>query len=306
MRRFVAGVALVLVVVLAAAVPLAAAAAETRSVALVVTDAEGAFVPDIRAEEVRVFENGEPREIVAFERDERPLAVALVLDTSTGAVRVFRGPAFEAVWSFVSRLPSGSKCTLWTTGDHARKIGELKGERPEIEKKVAQGFSFEGPNALLDALVDAAESLGRESGRRRALVAVSGAGAGHASLSPGDVMSQVRKAGARVLGVMYREGESGGAGSLMGLDAPRDTANLTIVGAGDHERILSGLAQSTGGRLESIPTVMGTSRILESLGADLGGQYRLRLVASEAKGSRRIDVRLARSGVRWRVAVDTP
>jgi hypothetical protein len=290
---------------LAAAAPLAAAG-ETRSVALVVTGTEGAFVPDVRAEEVHVLENGEPRELVAFERDERPLAVVLVLDTSTGAVRVFRGSAFDAVWSFVARLPAGSRCTLWTTGDHARKIGELRGERPEIEKKVAQGFGFEGPNELLDTLVDAAESLGRESGRRRALVAVSGAGAGHASLSPGDVMSQVRKAGARVLGVMYREGESGGAGSLVGLDVPRDTANLTIVGAGDHERILSGLAQSTGGRFESVSTVMGTSRILESLGAELGGQYRLRYVPADTKGPRRIDVRLARSGVRWRVAVDTP
>ena len=163
-----------------------------------------------------MLENGEPRELLAFEPDERPLAVVLVLDTSTGAARVFRGTAFDAVWSFVSRLPSGSKCTLWTTGDHARKIGELKGERPEVEKRVAQGFGFEGPNALLDTLVDAADSLGRESGRRRALVAVSGAGAGHATLSPGDVVSQVRKAGARVLGVMYREGESGGAGPSLG------------------------------------------------------------------------------------------
>jgi hypothetical protein len=299
MRRFV-------LTLLAAAAPLAAAAGDTRSVALVVTDAEGAFVPGIRAEEVRVLENGEPRELLAFEPDERPLAVALVLDTSTGAARVFRGTAFDAVWSFVSRLPAGSRCTLWTTGDHARKIGELKGERPEVEKRVAQGFGLEGPNALLDTLVDAAESLGRESGRRRALVAVSGAGAGHASLSPGDVMSQVRKAGARVLGVMYREGESGGAGSLSGLDAPRDAANLTIVGTGDHERILSGLAQSTGGRFESIPTVMGTSHILESLGGELGGQYRLRFAVSDAKGARRIEVRLARPGVRWHVAVDTP
>ncbi len=148
---------------LAAAAPLGAAAGDTRAVALVVTDAEGTFVPGIRAEEVRVLENGEPRELVAFERDERPLAVVLVLDTSTGAARVFRGPAFDAVWSFVARLPSGSKCTLWTTGDHPRKIGVLEGERPAVEKKVAQGFGLDGGNTLLDTLVEAAESLGRES-----------------------------------------------------------------------------------------------------------------------------------------------
>jgi hypothetical protein len=299
MRRF----ALALLV---GAGPLGAAADDALSVALVVTDAENAFVPDIRAEEVRVLENGEPRELVAFERDARPLAVALVMDTSTGAARVFRGPAFDAVWAFVSRLPLGSRCTLWTTGDHPRKVGVLDGARPAVEKKVAQGFGPDGGNTLVDTLVDAAESLGRESGQRRALVAVSGAGAGHTNLSPGDVSSRVRKAAARVLGVMYREGESASAGSLMGLDTLRDTANLTIVGAGDHERILSGLARGSGGRFESVPAVLGVGRILESLAAELGGQYRLRYAATEAKGARRIDVRLARSGVRWRVAIDTP
>jgi hypothetical protein len=290
--------------IVAAALPLTALA-ETRSVALVVTDAQGAFVPDVRADEVQVVENGEPREIVSFGKDDRPLAVVLVLDTSTGAADVFRGQAYGAVAGFLARLPAGSACTLWATGDHPRKIGVLDGGAQQVEKKIAQGFSSEGPNALLDTLAEAAESLGRESGRRRALVAVSGAGAGHTSLSPGDVSSAVRRPGARVLGLMYRQGQSGDVGPLMGR-GPRDTANLTIVGPADHERILSGLAQGTGGRFESVPTVMGVDRILESLAAELGGQYRVRFEASSAKGPKRIDVRLARTGARWRVAVDSP
>jgi hypothetical protein len=291
---------------LAATLAAATAAAETRTVALVVTDAQGAFVPDVRADEVRVLENGEVREIVSFARDERRLAVALVLDTSTGAARVFRGQAFDAVSAFLSHLPEGSNCTLWTTGDHPRRIGVLEGERPQVDKKVAQGFGFEGPNALLDGLVEAAESLGRESGRRRALVAVSGAGAGHTSFQPGDVSAQVRKGGARVLGVMYREGVSGSPGSLVGLDVPRDVSNLTIVQAADHERVLSGLARVTGGRFESVPTVLGVPRLLESLGAEIAGQYRLRYAGSDGKGPRQVDVRLARTGVRWRVTIDSP
>jgi VWFA-related protein len=299
MRRFV-------LALLAAAAPLATAAAETRSVALVVTDARGEFVPDVRAEEVQVVENGEPRELTSFAKDDRPLAVALVMDTSTGAARAFRVEAYAAVSAFLARLPPGSRCTLWATGDHPRKLGELKGERPEVETKVSQGFGLEGPNALLDTLVEAAAALQRESGRRHALLAVSGAGAGHTSFSPGDVTSQVRRAGGRVLGVMYREGEAGGAGSLMGLDSIRDGVNLTMIGAGDHERILASLARSTGGRFESVPTVMGVRQILESLGAELGGQYRLRYAAAEGKGPRRVDVRLARQDVRWRVVVDTP
>ena len=291
---------------LAAAIALPALAVEVRPVALVVTDAQGAFVADVRAEEVKVLENGELREVVSFEKDDRPLAAVLVLDTSASATTVFRGPAYGAVSAFVARLPSDTKCALWATGDHPRKIGDLAGDAKAIEKRVSQGFGTAGTNTLLETLVDAAEALGREPGRRRALVAVSGAGAGHTNLAPGEISARVRKAAGRVLGVMYREGATGAAGPLMGLDSPRDTSNLSIVGAGDHERILSGLAQSTGGRFESVPTALGVDRILESFAAELGGQYRIRYAAAEGKGPRRIEVRVARPGVRWRVAVDTP
>jgi VWFA-related protein len=284
----------------------AAADAETRSVALVVTDAHGTFVGDVRADELRVLENGEARELVSFARDERPLALVLVLDTSTGAARVFRAEAFDAVSALLSGLPEGTRCTLWTTGERPRRMGVLEGGRAPVEKKVAQAFGLEGPNELLDALSESAESLARESGRRRALVAVSGAGAGHTTLSPGDVSARVRRAGARVLGVLYREGESGGPGSLRGLDVPRDDVNLTIVGSGDHERVLSGLARATGGRFEAVPTTLGVRQILASMGAEIAGQYRLRYAGSDTRGPRQVDVRLARTGVRWRVAVDTP
>jgi VWFA-related protein len=297
---------LLLVVLALGVAPPPGATAATRSIALVVTDADGGFVPDLRPEEVQVLENGEPRERVGFERDERPLAVALVLDTSTGAARVFRVQALDALAAFRAALPPGTKCTLWSTGDHPRKVGEVGPERESAEKRVAQAFGLDGANALLDALVEAADALRRESGRRRALVVVSGAGAGHTNLSPGDVVAETRKAAARVVGVLYREGASGAVGPLSGLDAPRDAANLTIVGASDHERILDGLAQATGGRFESVGTAIAVARVLESMAAELGGQYRLRYAGSDAKGPKRVEVRLARPGVRWRVAVDAP
>ena len=298
MRRFV-------LALLAAAVPIAAAA-ETRPVALVVTGAEGAFVPDIRAEEVRVLENGEARELVSFEKDDRPLAVVLVMDTSSGAATVFRVHAFDAVSAFVARLPAGSKCTLWTTGDHPRKVGDLEGDRPKVEKRVAQGFGLEGTNTLLDTLVDAAESLGREAGRRRALVAVSGAGGRpHEPLSRRRDLTGAQGGRARARrhvprGRERHDGLAHGPRHPPGHAQPHDRAGGRR--RADPIRPRAG----HGGRFESVPTVIGVSRIMESLGAELGGQYRLRYAAAEGKGPRRIEVRLARQGVRWSVAVDSP
>lgn len=297
---------LVVLLALSVAGPAPARAAEARTVALVVSDEQGAFVPDIRSEEVRLFENGEPREITSFVKDDRSLAVALILDASDGGLAVFRVHAPGAVQAFLSGLPAGAHVTLWTTGERSKKLGELKGDAEAIEKKVAQGFGVGGTNALLETLVDAAGSLGRESGRRRAIVAVCGQWSGHTTWSPGDVSSKLRRAAARVFGVMYREGETSRVGSLMGLDQPRDVSNLTVVGPDDHERMLIGLAQATGGHFESVGTGLAVSHQLEAFAAELGGQYRVHFTVGDTKGPRRIEARVLRPGVRWRVVVDSP
>ena len=288
------------------AAPVALFAADPKPLALAVHDAQGQFVADLRADEVRVLENGEARELAGFERDERPLACALVLDTSLGASRVFRTQAFEAVWSFVSKLPPESKCQLWGTGDRPRKLGALDGERKDVEKKVGQGFASEGGNVLMDTVVEAAKSLERESGKRRAMVVLTGAGAGHTTYTPNDVTAAARKAGAPVFTVMYDEGEAAGAGQLRMIDGPRDANNLTIVGPNDHERVLSGLAQGTGGHFERVANAAAAPVPFQSLATELGGQYRLRYVPAEIKGPRRVEVRVARPGLRWRIAPDSP
>jgi hypothetical protein len=89
-------------------------------------------------------------------------------------------------------------------------------------------------------------------------------------------------------------------------DAPRDANNITIVGPADHQRVLSGLAQGTGGRFERVASAAGAGAPFQAFAADLGGQYRLRYVPGDAKGPKRVEVQVARAGVHWRIALDSP
>ena len=294
------------VLAVAIAAPLAATAAQEQSVALVVTDSEGAFVADLRKEEVQVLENGEAREIVGFSRDPRPLAVALVLDSSDSAVGLFRVHAYDAVSAFLAGLPAGSRCTLWSTGDRPRRLGALEGDAAAVEKKVGQGFAFGGANTLLDALVEAGRDLQHVSGHRRALVVVASASSGYSSWTPREVFDRVRRAGARVLSVQYRQGGGGPSAPAVGLYGPRDVSSLTMVGAADHERMLASLGRATGGRLESVGAALGVKGVIGAFARELSGQYRLRYVSVPASGPRKVEVRLSRTGLRWSVAVDAP
>jgi hypothetical protein len=294
------------VCVLATGLAVPATGAESRAFGLVVTDALGQFVSDLRAEEVRVLENGEARELTSFELDSRRLAAYLVLDTSEGAGRVFRTQAYDAVWGFVQGLPEGTSCILWSTGERARKLGPLGGERKDVDKKVGQAFAIEGPNALMDTVVEAAQALSKESGKRRALVVLSGTGAGHTSYSPVEVATEGRRPAAQVIALFYGEGEAANAGSLRLGDSPRDVANLQIVGGPDHERIVSGLARATGGRYERVPSALGAGTAFAGLAGELGGLYRLGYAPGEVQGARRVEARVSRPGVRWRVTLDNP
>ncbi len=303
MRRLFRGLPGLLV---ATAAPALLHAADSRPFGLVVLDAQGKFVPDVQAEEVRVLENGQLRELADFERDDRPLAAYLVLDTSAGATRVFRTQAFDSVWSFVSGLPKDARCTLYSTGERPRKLGALDGERKDVEKKVGQGFAIEGPNALMDTVVEAAGALARESGKRRVLVVLSGSGAGHASYPPNEVAAQGRKPMAPVIALMYGEGAAASAGRLFLGNGPRDADNLTIVTEADHEKILSGLAQATGGRFERVPSALGVGTAFATLAGVRAGPYRVRYLPGAVHGPRRVEVRVARPGVHWRVTLDNP
>jgi VWFA-related protein len=287
------------------ALPLGAGAADEQAVALIATDAAGHFVGDLARDEVLVFENGEPREVVRFERDERKLDLALVVDSSDGATRSFRVHAYEDLAAFHALLPEGTRCTVWATGERPRRVGELKGDPAKDEKVVAQIFGFGGTNTLLDTLVDAAERLARSSGRRRAIVAISGASAGNTSWTPREVMGRVGQARAAVFGVQFREGSGGPAGPGAG-NQRRDPSSLTMVGSSDHERILTGLSRSTGGRFESTSAALGVGPLLEAYARELAGQYRLRYVTVPTKGQRKVEVRVTRPGVRWRLTVDAP
>ena len=131
--------------VLATAAPALAAAAEPRALALAVSDAQGQFVADLRAEELRVLENGEPRELAALRARRAAARRVPGARHQRRRARVFRTQAFDAVWSFVSSLPAGSKCTLWSTGDRPRKLGALDGDRKAVDKKVGQGFASRAP-----------------------------------------------------------------------------------------------------------------------------------------------------------------
>jgi VWFA-related protein len=267
-----------------------AAPAEVRTVLVSLTDAAGAPVEDVRPEEVALLENGVARELTRVELDERPLTLAVIVDSSEPIRTSFRLHVVDAVMRFLNRLPSGAVYSLWTTGDRPTKLVDFTDDKGAALQPLKRVFP-RGGNTLLDALVEASRDLVQREGERTLIVSVTGASIGFANYDRRQVVDIVAGNAMQFLSVEFL----GSNGAFVG------TGDLGQVGRLDYEFVLSQLAERTGGRFETTLSPMGLDRTLQKLSADLRGQYRISYATLPDLDERKLEVQVARPEVQVRM-----
>ena len=275
---------------LALQAPAAGAPAETRTVTFSATDDKGAAVTGLRTEDVAVVENGVARHVSQLEPETRPLTVAVVVDSSEPIGSLYRLNVVDAVGKFVRRLPQGTRYSVWTTGDRPVKIVDFTDERARAATALKRTFP-RGGNTLLDALVEASDDLKKREGERTAMVVVSGNGLGFTSHDRHQVVERVMGNGHTVMAVNFQEGAQGDPAQLT-------TDEMGRVGRADYDFVLGTLAERTGGLRESPLSAMGLDRLLDRIAAALGSQYRLTYGTLPDLKDRKVEVKVARPGVK--------
>ena len=76
---------------------------QIRAFTLSFVDAKGAEVVDLGARDVAVVENGQTRDITSFKPDARPLAIAILVDSSAAVGEGYRLNVVDAVVGLVAR-----------------------------------------------------------------------------------------------------------------------------------------------------------------------------------------------------------
>jgi VWFA-related protein len=261
--------------------------AEVRAIWLTVTDDKGSAVEGLAAEDVVVLENGVARDIVAVSLDRRPLNLALLVDTSAAVAGAFRLTMVDAILGFLGRLPSGSKYALWTTGDRPTKIVDLTDDTSAASKAITRVVP-QGGSTMLDALVEASEDLRKKAkeGERTVVAAVSAVGPEFSSRDRYRAVEAAQKNADLFMAVLIEEGQT-------------DFDNRS-----SYDFVLSGLTKKTGGLYETTLSVMGLDSSLRKLGAQVRSQYRVSYASLPEMKSRKIEVKVARPGVKVRVSPD--
>jgi von Willebrand factor type A domain len=260
----------------------AAPPAELHTVEVAVTDESGAAPTGLVPEEVVVIENGVARDVARVERDERPLRLAVLVDSSQTVGTAFRMRIVDAVAGFLERLPPGSHYTLWTTGDRPEKrVGPT--DDPGLGLRSLQRVAPQGGNTILDAIVYATRELKVEEGERSVIVVVTGRGIEFSNRDRFQVVHQALPGAQLFEAVQFQEGDA--------------DQQMQI----NYGYVLDAITKRTGGRLERPVSVMGVDTALRRISGDIAGRHRISYATLGDLDERKVEVQVARPGAEVRL-----
>jgi VWFA-related protein len=255
--------------------------AEQRSLSFSVTDAKGTPLPGLVREEVAVLENGVAREVTRLDRDARPLTLALLVDTSEAASSHYRLQVLDPLLAFLGKLPEGSRFAVWTTGDRPTKLVDYTSDVASAAAALRR-VAPQGGNTLLDAIVEASADLKKKEGARSVVLAVTNLGPEFSSYDRFQVADLARGNADVFHAVQYDEAEN-------------DIETRQRYGY-----VFDDLTRRSGGLDELTMSAMGVAGLLQRVGAEIRGQYRLTYATVPDLKERKLQVSVARAGVKVR------
>lgn len=134
------------------------------TVPVIATDANGAYVADLKQEEFVLTEDGVPHQIAFFGKVSLPFHVVLMLDTSSStkdSLRLIR----QAALAFVQQLQPADRVKVISFDDTVRDLNEFTNNRETLEAAIYQTRSGEGTK-VYDAFELAMNTIRRIQGRK--------------------------------------------------------------------------------------------------------------------------------------------
>ncbi len=273
---------LLLVALLLSSAPAQAADVHAREVPVAVYTKKEAPVDDLTAEEIEVKEDGKKRTVLAVGRDQQPVDVALILDSSKYMGDQYRSTLVPAAMAFWRALPPEARLTVWTSGGKVSHVVDF-GVEPEVGEATLQQVAVGGPAFALDTMMDASRDLQKKRAKRRVVVIVT---------------SATVQANRTLIERTYRA-----------LARTRVTPMIvlikTVLEAGegwDTETIFEQMANGYGGSYELALTPQASHEWLLRAAADLSSQYLVRYESVAEKPSRP-EVKVKRKDVRVRAGL---
>ena len=215
-----------------------------------VIDKSGKFVPGLKPNEFHLFEDGAEQKMVSFTTEQTPFAAAILLDTS-GSMEARLTLGRSAALRFLDGLRDNDVAAVYNFDIKVQQLQDFSPGR-DLPDRV-YGLKTKMMTALNDAVLQAADDLGKREEKRRAIVVLSDGGENYSRASSDKALDHALQAGATIYAVN------------MGPEGPvRDIAASAI---------LKNFAEKSGGRYVESPGGQALRDSFAEIAQELGHQY---------------------------------
>lgn len=221
-----------------------------------VTDPLNRFVLGLQKQDFHLFEDGVEQTIVHFSGEDAPLSLGLVFDTS-GSMGDKLITSRQAAFRFLSTMNAQDEVFLVEFSDHAQLAVGFTSQIDEIENSLRE-LQPGGLTAMLDAGEMALAEMKKAKNPRKAILIISDGGDNNSKYTVSQIETLVREADVQVY--------------AMGIFEPSIFPRLTKEEVSG-PRLLSELAEQTGGRAFSASDPNDLPSVATRIGIELRNQY---------------------------------
>ena len=166
---------------------------ELINVTATVSDSNGRFVPGLRKEDFRLFEDGEEQQITHFNSERVPVSLGLVIDTSGSMEGEKWMNARQALNRFLfDLLDRDDEIFLYRFDNVPELVEGWTSDRDRIANGLAR-IRPRGATSLYDAVADAIPLAQRGRNRKKAIVIVSDGNDTNSRTGIGELRSMIRE-----------------------------------------------------------------------------------------------------------------
>lgn len=294
---------------------------ELVNVTATVTDEDGRFVPGLRKEDFRVFDDNAPVDVTHFSNERVPVSLGVVLDTSGSMTPDKMSWARGAIERFITLLGPEDEMFLARFANVPELVQGWTQDRRQISRALDSLYAG-GGTAMYDGVVDALPVAQSGKNRKKAIVVISDGNDTGSATSPRELKEMIRQSEVMVyaIGVDGRLSTSVGT-PRMPLPIPlpfpipgRGGRGFPPIGGGTYGRGRGGdrldanalrqITDDTGGRTEVVRDFDDLPGATARIADELSKQYYLGYASPGTKDGRwhtiKVEVRDGRYTVRAR------
>jgi VWFA-related protein len=231
-----------------------------------VTTGGGASVTDLARDNFHVSEDNVEQKITYFAKDDAPISIGVLLDTS-GSMRNKMHRSSEAAATFFQTANPQDEFFLIEFNDRPKLTVPFTNDPDELYRHVLHAHPF-GRTSLLDAVHMASLQMKHARNSRKAILIVSDGGDNRSRFTPRQVQSDVLESDMQTYAI--------------GIFEPDPTRKLTAEEQHGPD-LLEELAEATGGRHYRVDDIDQLASVAAHVSTDLRNQYLLGYTSTNAE-----------------------